>query len=55
MHFKKINDLAEFMGAPAPENPLLGLVKLNCSSDVLKNKEVTYDFYTICFKEIESG
>ena len=55
MHFKKINDLAEFMGAPAPENPLLGLVKFNCSSDVLKNKEVTYDFYTICFKEIESG
>ena len=55
MHFKKISDLAEFMGAPAPENPLLGLIKFDCGSDVLKNKEVSYDFYTICLKKVESG
>jgi AraC-like DNA-binding protein len=55
MHFKKISDLFEYMGAPAPENPLLGLIQFDCSSDVLTNKEVSYDFYTICFKKIESG
>lgn len=55
MHFKKISDLFEFMGAPAPENPLLGLIQFDCGSDVLKNKEVSYDFYTICLKKIESG
>jgi AraC-like DNA-binding protein len=55
MHFKKISDLFEYMGAPAPENPLLGLIQFDCTSDVLTNKEVSYDFYTICFKKIESG
>ena len=55
MNFKKISDLFDFMGAPAPENPLLGLVQFDCSSDVLKNKEVTHDFYVICLKKIESG
>ena len=43
------------MGSPAPENLLLGLIQFDCSSDVLKNKEVSYDFYTVCFKKIESG
>lgn len=55
MHFKKITDLAEYLGAPAPENPLLGLVKFNCSNNKLKDQEVSYDFYTICFKKIEKG
>lgn len=55
MHFKKISDLFEYVGGPAPENPLLGLIQFDCSSGVLKNKEVSYDFYTICFKKIESG
>lgn len=55
MHFKKISDLFEYMGAPAPENPLLGLIKFDCSSDVLKNKELSHDFYVICLKKIESG
>lgn len=55
MHFKKISDLYEFEGCPAPENPLLGLRQFNSCSEVLKNKEVSYDFYTICFKKIESG
>ncbi|MCB9208281.1 MAG: helix-turn-helix transcriptional regulator [Ignavibacteriales bacterium] len=55
MHFKSISDLFEFMGAPTPENPLLGLIQFDCSSELLKNKELTYDFYTICFKKIESG
>ena len=43
------------MGGPAPENPLLGLIQFDCSSDILKNKEVSYDFYTICLKKVESG
>lgn len=55
MHFKKITDLFEYMGSPAPENPMLGLIQFDCSSDILKNKELSYDFYTICFKKIESG
>ena len=55
IHFKQISDLYEFEGAPAPENPLLGLVQFNCCSENLRNKTVSYDFYTICFKKIESG
>ncbi|MCU7491659.1 MAG: helix-turn-helix transcriptional regulator [Ignavibacteria bacterium] len=55
MHFKKISDLFEYQGVPAPENPLLGLVQFNEASEAMKNKEVSYDFYTICFKKIESG
>ena len=50
MHFKKISDLYEFEGIPDPENPLLGLRQFNSCSVVLRNKEVSYDFYTICFK-----
>ncbi len=55
MHFKNITDLFEYMGAPAPENPLFGLVQFNSSSDILKNKELSHDFYVICLKKIESG
>lgn len=55
MHFKKISDLYEFQGLPAPDNPLLGLVQFNRGCEVLTNKEVSYDFYTICLKKIESG
>jgi len=55
MHFKKISDLFEYMGGPAPENPLLGLIQFDCSSDILKNKEVSYDFFTICLKKVERG
>ena len=55
MHFNKISDLYEFEGCPPPENPLLGLRQFNSCSIALTNKEVTYDFYTICFKKLESG
>lgn len=55
MHFKKISDLFEYIESPAPENPLLGLVQFNEACTHLNNKEVTYDFYTICCKKIESG
>lgn len=55
MHFNKITDLFEYMGAPAPENPFLGLVQFDCSSDILTHKELTHDFYIICCKKIESG
>lgn len=54
-HFKTISELYERLGAPAPENPLFGLIQFNCSSDVLRNKEVSHDFYVICLKKIESG
>lgn len=55
MHFKKISDLYEFEGCSAPENPLFGLRQFSTSSVALKNMEVSYDFYTICFKKLESG
>ena len=55
MHFQKVSDLFEYMGVSAPENPLLGLIQFDCGCDALTNKEVTYDFYTICLKKIESG
>ena len=55
MHFKNISELYEFEGCPAPENPLLGLRQFDSCSVALKNKEVSYDFYTICFKRLESG
>ncbi|HEX2963766.1 MAG TPA: AraC family transcriptional regulator [Ignavibacteriales bacterium] len=55
MHFKKISDLFEFQGAPAPENPLFGLVQFNAACPALTNMEVSYDFYTICFKKLEKG
>lgn len=54
-HFKTISELYERLGAPAPENPLFGLIQFNCSSDVLRNKEVSHDFYVVCLKKIESG
>jgi AraC family transcriptional regulator, transcriptional activator of pobA len=55
MRFNKISDLYEFEGCPPPENPLLGLRQFNSCSVALTNKEVTYDFYVICFKKLESG
>ena len=55
MHFTKISDLYEFEGRPAPENPLLGLVQFNSCSQALRNKEVSYNFFTICCKKLESG
>lgn len=55
MHFKKISDLFEYDGRPAPENPLLGLIQFNSNSVALCNKEVSYGFYTICLKKLESG
>ncbi|MDP4197322.1 MAG: AraC family transcriptional regulator, partial [Bacteroidota bacterium] len=55
MHFKTISDLFEFQGSPAPENPLFGMVQFNQANAALKNMELSYDFYTICFKKIERG
>jgi AraC-like DNA-binding protein len=55
MHFKKISDLYELNGLPAPENPLFALVQFDRNCEILKNKEVSYDFYAICLKKIESG
>ncbi|ACF13248.1 transcriptional regulator, AraC family [Chloroherpeton thalassium ATCC 35110] len=55
MHFKNISDLFEYEGLPVPENPLLGMIQFNRCSETLKNKEVSYGFYTICLQKIESG
>ena len=55
MHFKTISELFEYQGLPAPENPLLGMIQFNSCSPALINKEVSYGFYTICFKKLESG
>ncbi len=55
MYFKTISELFEFQGLPAPENPLLGMIQFNSCSPALLNKEVSYGFYTICFKKLESG
>ena len=40
MHFKKIGDLYEFAGYPAPENPLLGLIQFNSISEAFRNQKV---------------
>lgn len=55
MHFKKISDLFEYQGVPAPENPLFGMIQFSETCPALTNKEVTYDFYTVCFKKLEKG
>lgn len=55
MHFKTIGALFEYQGLAAPENPFFGLVQFNSCSEALKNMEVSYGFYTICFKKLESG
>ena len=55
LHFKNIGDLYEFEGVPAPEKPLIGLIKYNSFSPNLINTEVSHDFYVICFKKLESG
>lgn len=55
MHFKNITDLYEHEGADAPNNPFLGMIQFNACSPTLCNKTVSYDFYTICLKKIESG
>lgn len=43
------------MSCPPPENPLLGLQQYNCLNEALRNKEVSYGFYVICFKKLERG
>lgn len=55
MIFKSIGDLYAHEGAGAPENPLLSLRTFDCCSPTLRDKEITYGFYSICFKKIESG
>ncbi len=55
LHFENIGDLYEHEGAPAPENPFLGLVEFNSCSTCLINQQVSYNFYVMCFKKVESG
>lgn len=56
MHFNKISELYKMIGAPAPANPLFSLREFSESATSLKdNKEISYGFYTICFKKLKSG
>jgi AraC family transcriptional regulator, transcriptional activator of pobA len=56
MHFNKISELYKAVGAPAPENPLFSLREFDETTSGIKNtKEVSYGFYTICFKKLKSG
>ena len=55
IHFKKISELDEADGFPPPENPLFSLNQIANSSNALKNREITCDFYIICLKKLKSG
>ena len=55
MHFKKISELFQTEGFPPPENPLLSLRVHKEVSEVLRNTEISCDFYMICFKKLKSG
>ena len=55
VHFKKIGELFELRGMPLPANPLFGIVEFEESAPSLKNQEISYGFYTICFKKLKSG
>jgi len=53
-HFKTLDELHRENGFPAPENPMISLIRCNnqCSSG---DREFTTDFYMIGFKKILSG
>jgi AraC family transcriptional regulator, transcriptional activator of pobA len=55
IHFKTISELAQAEGFPPPENPLFSLNLISESNNVLKNMEITCDFYIICLKKLKSG
>ena len=55
MHFKRIRELDQADGFPPPENPLFSLNVIANSSNALKDKEITCDFYIICLKKLRSG
>ncbi len=55
IHFKTISELDQADGFPPPENPLFSLNEIENSSNALKNKEITCDFYIICLKKLKSG
>src|SRR3989442_7746561 len=55
MHFKKISELFETEGFPPPENPLFSLRVHKKLPDVLRNMEISCEFYMICFKKLKNG
>ena len=55
MYFKKISDLFETEGFPPSENPLFALRQIEKQAAALINKEISCDFYMICFKKLKSG
>ncbi len=55
MHFNKISELFQLEGFPPPQNPLFSLRTHEKLPDVLKDLEISCDFYMICFKKLRSG
>ena len=55
MHFKKISELFQTEGFPPPENPLFSLRVHKEVSEVLRDTEISCDFYMICLKKLKSG
>ena len=55
-HYKTIFELHESNGFPAPENPLISIVKCNPSRACsIGTAEFTTDFYMLGFKKMKSG
>ncbi len=54
VHFKTLSELHRVNGYPAPENPMMSLLRCN-QSCLVGNTEYTGDFYMIAFKKMKSG
>lgn len=53
-HFRTLHELANAMGIPPPEHPLIGLLRIT-DRTVINNEAFTTDFYKIGFKKIRAG
>jgi len=54
LHFKSLAELHRANGYPAPENPMLSLLRCNQTCSI-GNSEFTGDFYMIALKKMKSG
>ena len=56
MYFNKISELYKAYDVQPPENPLFSLREFDETTPGIKEvKEISYGFYTICFKRLKSG
>ncbi|MDP4176578.1 MAG: helix-turn-helix domain-containing protein [Bacteroidota bacterium] len=55
IHFNTISELDKADGFPPPENPLFSLNQISASTNALKNKKITCNFFIICLKKLKSG